>query len=1193
MKCKSSLYSSSKIGKKSQVQQYVFTLTRENHPLVAKYSLNLLIELYKKQIWNEAKTVNVISQCCFTKITKVLALALQFFAGKDVEKESESESESEDEKTTQQVMLSLRVGKKTKSRKKRTDRALKSINKDKKKKKKGNDIPHFSALNLIYDPQDFAEKLFKLVDTTNEGFEIKISILDLISRLIGIHQLFLNNFHHFLIRFLNPHQREVTKILWFSAISSHDLTPPDTVEPVLMAIANNFITERNSTEVIAVGLNAIREICGRCPLAMSEDLLGDLVLYKTYKDKAVSSAAKSLIQLFREKNPQMLHRKMRGKPTEESIAEFAKTRQYGELDAKSYVPGAEIIDLESLKPKEPEKTINIEDSDEEGGEWVESESEDEKPKKRKHSEDEEEENSEGEWVDVSSDGEDEDNSEQDQNKLMSLVEKEEKAQKVSTERILTQEEFKKIRIEQMKKKLTDRNFDKNSKNKKIKIDSDIEEDNERFKNNGLVPLSSITYINKKRAHDKETRMAKVKEGREGRDKFGHRYKDSNLGKTNKEKLKTKSFQMLRPKLNKKHRRSFKEKQMAMQSNEITDNLNQMGINDSIENPVSAKYRNKKLEHKLKKYESIIKKLDNIKRVDDDSQFLFVGNCGLDNNISADFIEEKFRTFGKIIDIIMQKKKPYSFIIFEEPQSTQKAINQLQSQVITTNNQTTLCFYLFPVDKVPQTTVQFTEFEEVECLPKGIDYLEDYIQDSYAKKIVDFFTEQDENQNSVVGLKRRRVKHFGYEFKYGSNNCDDTKPLTDPENKMPQVLDELFEKMLNDKLIHVKPDQLTVNFYEPGQGIGPHIDNTVAFDNFIISLSLMSSTMMEFRQKETKKISKILLKPNSLLVLKGESRFNWSHSIPERKHDLFKDSNSGQYLVLKRNMRISLTFRKVIPLSEQKKKMEKIDEPQMTIPSTDFEAKNFEKSFVQSIYNEIADHFSHTRHSAWPGVNRFITSMEPRSFMIDIGCGNGKYLNLRNDLYSFGCDFSEGLIRICNERNFNCFVSDCLCVPVKTDFFDYSICIAVIHHLSTEERRIKSINEMIRILKPGGRCLITVWAKEQKYKEKESFYISQKKTSDEENQDSNIHTFGKEFQKKDVFVAWHYNEKTLKKSGDMSGESKPSDQKNKESKVFLRYYHVFEKNELEKLFEKIDTAKIIESYYEQGNWCVIFEKNLPI
>lgn len=54
-----------------------------------------MIELYKKQIWDDAKTVNVIAQCCFSKITKVLSLALQFFLGKDVEKDSDNESDSE------------------------------------------------------------------------------------------------------------------------------------------------------------------------------------------------------------------------------------------------------------------------------------------------------------------------------------------------------------------------------------------------------------------------------------------------------------------------------------------------------------------------------------------------------------------------------------------------------------------------------------------------------------------------------------------------------------------------------------------------------------------------------------------------------------------------------------------------------------------------------------------------------------------------------------------------------------------------------------------------------------------------------------------------------------------------------------------------------------------------------------------
>lgn len=154
--------------------------------------------------------------------------------------------------------------------------------------------------------------------------------------------------------------------------------------------------------------------------------------------------------------------------------------------------------------------------------------------------------------------------------------------------------------------------------------------------------------------------------------------------------------------------------------------------------------------------------------------------------------------------------------------------------------------------------------------------------------------------------------------------------------------------------------------------------------------------------------------------------------------------------------------------------------------------------------------------------------------------------------------------------------------------------------------------MNRVLKKGGQALITVWAKEQKYKEKESFYISSKsgkgsggkKTdvaveSDEKaaGEATNVHTFGKEFENKDVFVAWRMKNK--KKSGGESGEKSsqsvveevPSAEKTSEQapSVYLRFYHVFEQNELESLFQDIPGTRIVESFYEQGNWCLIFQK----
>ena len=47
----------------------------------------------------------------------------------------------------------------------------------------------FSALHLLHDPQDFAEKLFKKLEKSTEKFEVRLMLMALISRLIGVHQV--------------------------------------------------------------------------------------------------------------------------------------------------------------------------------------------------------------------------------------------------------------------------------------------------------------------------------------------------------------------------------------------------------------------------------------------------------------------------------------------------------------------------------------------------------------------------------------------------------------------------------------------------------------------------------------------------------------------------------------------------------------------------------------------------------------------------------------------------------------------------------------------------------------------------------------------------------------------------------------------------------------------------------------------
>merc|ERR1719266_2872902 len=224
--------------------------------------------------------------------------------------------------------MANKFNKKTRKR----EKYLENIKKAHKKKKKKNSAPsyNFSALHLLHDPQEFAEKLFRRLEGLNEKFEVKLMLLELVSRLIGTHQLILLNYYPYIARFLAPHQREVIRLLQFSAQAAHEMVPPDCLEPVLKAIINNFVTERNSSEVMAVGLNAIRELCARCPLCMSEDLLQDLAQYKSYKNKAVMMASKSLIMLFRNQYPEMLMKKDRGRPTE-AMANLAR-KGYGEAE---------------------------------------------------------------------------------------------------------------------------------------------------------------------------------------------------------------------------------------------------------------------------------------------------------------------------------------------------------------------------------------------------------------------------------------------------------------------------------------------------------------------------------------------------------------------------------------------------------------------------------------------------------------------------------------------------------------------------------------------------------------------------------------------------------------------------------------------------------------------------------------------
>ena len=194
----------------------------------------------------------------------------------------------------------------------------------------------------------------------------------------------------------------------------------------------------------------------------------------------------------------------------------------------------------------------------------------------------------------------------------------------------------------------------------------------------------------------------------------------------------------------------------------------------------------------------------------------------------------------------------------------------------------------------------------------------------------------------------------------------------------------------------------------------------------------------------------------------------------------------------------------------------------------------EMTHVKDVYEEIAPHFSNTRVYKWSWVIDFLDSLTPGSLVYDLGCGNGRNME-HGGLKFIGVDNCENFIKICREKKLEVVAGNITNVPLKNELADAAICIAVIHHLSSEENRIKALMEMKRLVKPGGKILISVWSINQPQKTRRSF----------NNYGNNI-------------VLW-----------------------NNYGKVYERYYYIFKLDEIKNLIKKTG-FNIINYQYACGN-----------
>ena len=129
------------------------------------------------------------------------------------------------------------------------------------------------------------------------------------------------------------------------------------------------------------------------------------------------------------------------------------------------------------------------------------------------------------------------------------------------------------------------------------------------------------------------------------------------------------------------------------------------------------------------------------------------------------------------------------------------------------------------------------------------------------------------------------------------------------------------------------------------------------------------------------------------------------------------------------------------------------------------------------YNLVSERFSDSRKEPWSELDFLFDGLRSGERVLDIGCGNGRASErITPDIDYTGIDNSERLVEIAKKRypNREFIVADALDLPFSDHDFDRVYAIGLIHHIPSEEKRMKFLEEVTRVLKSGGMLTLTVW-----------------------------------------------------------------------------------------------------------------------
>ena len=195
--------------------------------------------------------------------------------------------------------------------------------------------------------------------------------------------------------------------------------------------------------------------------------------------------------------------------------------------------------------------------------------------------------------------------------------------------------------------------------------------------------------------------------------------------------------------------------------------------------------------------------------------------------------------------------------------------------------------------------------------------------------------------------------------------------------------------------------------------------------------------------------------------------------------------------------------------------------------------------TRDIFDQIAPSWYNFRHwSIFRSELEMLVRWWQKGSLLNIGCAHGPdFLPFKQNFALYGVDFSSQMLRFARKYSqkfdfiVNLSVADVSHLPFSDGVFDWAISVATYHHIKGRKERQAALNELRRVLKPGGEAFITVWNRWQP-----RFWFSGKEAA----------------------VPWRTKGKTL-----------------------YRYYYLFSYPELERLVKKAG-FQVLKSFPESSN-----------